>query len=155
MQQGYSGSTVQRKGNLVEKVSSDQEFIHSKERQKDLIALSRKIAVLPCIDHIASPSIYIEYVAGHEGLTKQNTPQAGKALRLLHEQRGYPHPCMTGLSWLIELANENLAQWNLSQRISFAVTGEYPHDALIHSEPVQLIEKNDGSVVFIDFEPKS
>jgi hypothetical protein len=94
----------------------------------------------------------MEYVDGQEGLTKQNAPQAGKALRLLHEQRTYPHACMTGLNWLIELANDNLAQINHNQRISIEVTSEYPSDALIHSEPVQLIEKDDGSVVFIDFE---
>jgi aminoglycoside phosphotransferase len=152
MKQGYSGSTVQRKRNLVEKLSSDQNFTESEERQKDLAALSQKIAVLPRIDHIASPYIYMEYVDGQEGLTKLNAQQAGKALRLLHEQQGYPHPCMTGLNWLIELANENLAQFNFSQQISIDVIGEHPSDALIHSEPVQLIEKNDGSIVFIDFE---
>lgn len=152
MQQGYSGSAVQQKGKLVEKVSSDQGFIDSQERQRDLIALAQQLPVLPRIDHIASPSIFMEYVEGKEGLTQQNTPRAGKALRLLHEQQGYPHPCLTGLDWLIELANENLAQMNLSQRIPFEITGEYPHDALIHSEPTQLIEKTDGTIVFIDFE---
>lgn len=152
MQQGYSGSTVRRKGKLVEKVSSDQGFIASPERQQDLVALSRRLAVLPRIHSIASPSIFMEYVAGQEGLTKQNAARAGQALRLLHEQRGYPHPCMTGLDWLIGLANENLAQMSLSRRIPSEITGEYPPDALIHSEPTQLIEKRDGSIVFIDFE---
>jgi hypothetical protein len=151
MEQGYSGSSVQRKGNLVEKVSSDLSFTGSIERQEDLTALSQKIAVLPRIDHIDSPSIYMEYVDGQEGLTIQNAQPTGIALRLLHEQRGYPHPCMTGLNWLIELANENLAQMDLSQRISFEVIHEYPNDALIHSEP-QLIEKKNGAIVFIDFE---
>lgn len=152
MQQGYSGSTVQRKGKLVEKVSSDQTFIESPERQQDLVALSRQIPVLPRIDHIAGASIYMEYIAGKEELTKQNAQRAGKALRLLHEQRGYPHPCLTGVDWLIELANENLAQMSLSQRISTELAHQYPHDALIHSEPTQFIEKQDGSIVVIDFE---
>lgn len=152
MQQGYSGSSVQRQGRLVEKVSSDQSFSESQARQADLIALSRKLAVLPMIDRIESPSIFMEFVEGHEGLTLQNAPQAGKALRLLHEQAGYSHPCMTDLHWLIELANENLALMRVSQRIPLEVADDYPRDALIHSEPVQLIEKQDGSVVFIDFE---
>lgn len=152
MKQGYSGSTVKRKGNLVKKISSDLSFTQAKERQKDLMTLSQKIGVLPRIDHIDSPAIYMEYVDGKEGLTNQNALQAGKALRLLHEQRGYPHPCMTGLNWLIELANDNLAQMNFSQRISSEIENEYPEDALIHSEPLQLIEKKDGSIVFIDFE---
>ena len=30
--------------------------------------------------------------------------------------------------------------------------GNYPNDSLIHSEPGQFIEKEDGSIVFIDFE---
>jgi hypothetical protein len=152
MQQGYSGSTVQRKGKLVEKVSSDQSFTESQERQRDLIALSQQLPILPRIDHIVSPSIFMEFVNGKEGLTKENAPQAGKALRLLHEQQGYPHPCLTGLDWLIELANENLAQMRLSQRIPFEFMDDYPNDALIHSEPTQLIEKADGMIVFIDFE---
>jgi hypothetical protein len=152
LQQGYSGSIVQRKGKLVEKVSSDQSFIDSQERQRDLVALSQQVPILPRIDHIASPSIFMEYVDGQEGLTKQNAAQAGKALRLLHEQQSYPHACMTGLNWLIELANDNLGQMSLSQRISNEITNEYPSDTLIHSEPTQLIEKKDGKVVFIDFE---
>ncbi len=152
MKQGFSGSTVQRNGILVEKVSSDQDFVNNKARQNDLIALTHKVAILPTIDHITGQSIYMEYIDGQEGLIKQNAQQAGKALRILHEQQNYPHPCMTGVSWLIELANDNLAQMNLSQRISTEVASEYPNDALIHSEPVQLIEKKDGSVVFIDFE---
>jgi len=152
VKQGFSGSIVQRNGNFVEKVTSDQDFINSKARQNDLMALTRKITVLPYIDHITGSSIYMEYVDGQEGLTKLNARQTGKALRILHEQQGYPHPCMTGVNWLIEIANDNLAHMNLSQRISSEVTSEYPNDALIHSEPVQLIEKKDGSVVFIDFE---
>lgn len=56
------------------------------------------------------------------------------------------------MDWLIELANENLAQMSLSQRISPELARQYPNDALIHSEPTQLIEKKDGTIVFIDFE---
>ena len=152
MKQGYSGSTVQQKGKLVEKVSSDRGFIKSKKRQRDLIALSQKIDVLPTIEKIEKTSIYMEFVAGKEGLTIQNAQRAGMALRLLHDQRGYPHPCFTGLAWLIELANENLALFNDTRRISPEMIEYYPNDSLIHSEPGQFIEKKDGSIVFIDFE---
>ncbi len=152
MKQGYSGSTVQRKGHLVEKISSDQTFMHSQERQADLITLSRKLAIFPRIDHIDRQAIYMDYVDGQEGLTIKNARQAGKALRLLHDQRGYQHPCMTGLVWLIQLANENLARINYAQIISGGIEAEYPNDALIHSEPVQFIEKQDNSIVLIDFE---
>lgn len=78
MQQGYSGSAVQRRGKLVEKVSSDQSFIESQERQQDLIALSQQVPVLPSIEHIASPSIFMEFVDGQEGLTLQNATRAGR-----------------------------------------------------------------------------
>jgi hypothetical protein len=152
MKQGYSGSTVQRIGNLVEKISSDQNFIHSKERQLDLIVLSQEIAVLPRIDHIDGQTIYMEYVDGGEGLTEQNALRAGKSLRLLHDQPGYHHPCMTGLNWLIQMANENLVRMDHSERISAEIEAEFPCDALIHSEPGQFIEKEDGAIVFIDFE---
>ncbi len=152
MLQGYSGSTLRRQGELVEKVSSDESFTGSAERQRDLIALSQHIPVIPRIARIAGPSIFMEYVDGQEDLTLRNAPRAGKALRLLHDQRGYPHLCMTGIAWLIELANNNLAEWNLQPRVSTELVREYPADALIHSEPTQLIEKQDGSIVLIDIE---
>jgi hypothetical protein len=152
MKQGYSGSSVQRKGNLVKKISSDQTFMQSKERQQDLTALSWNLDLLPRIDRIDRHAIYMEYVDGREGLTEHNVLRAGAALRRLHDQRGYPHECMTGVYWLIEMANENLARMGRSERIPAEIEAEYPCDALIHSEPTQLIEKNDGSIVFIDFE---
>jgi hypothetical protein len=152
MKQGYSGSTVRRIGNHVEKISNDQTFIHSKDRQNDLFALSRKIDVLPDIIRIDHQTITMDYVEGREGLTINNARKAGEALRILHNQRDYPHPCMTGLAWLIQLANDNLGQTKHSIRLSPEIITEYPTDALIHAEPVQFIEKNDGQVVFIDFE---
>ena len=150
MKQGYSGSTVQRKGNLVEKFSNDRTLMDSQGRQNDLVALSLKLAILPRIVHIDRQAIYMEYVDGQEGLTEHNARQAGKALHLLHEQRDYPHPCMNGLTWLIQMANLNLVRLDDSQIIMAEIEAEYPSDALIHSEPVQFIEKQDGSIVFID-----
>ena len=147
MQQGFSGSLVQLKGNLVEKISSDDSFTSSKERQSDLITLSHKLDILPKIDHIAGRSIFMEYVEGKEGFTVHNARQVGKGLRLLHEQRKYPHPCMTGLDWLIQMAHKNYGHKDFSD-----FKAEYPIDALIHSEPAQLIEKKDGDIIFIDIE---
>ena len=151
MKQGYSGSTVQRKGDLVEKTSSDLTFIQSNERQADLIALSRGLAILPDIIRIAGESIAMEFVEGEEGLTIDNAKRTGGALRLLHAQGGYPHACMTGVEWLFDLTNVNLAKIG-RHLLDKAMLSEYPDDALIHSEPVQFIEKKDGSIVFIDFE---
>lgn len=152
MKQGFSGSKVQLVGNLVEKISSDESFTSSKQRQKDLSALSHKLDILPKIDHITGKSIFMEYVAGREEMTTDNALRAGKALRLLHEQTDYRHLCMTGLDWLIQLANENLAQCNGRYEDFSGFKGEYPIDALIHSEPGQFIEKEDGTIVFIDIE---
>jgi hypothetical protein len=151
MKQGYSGSIVRRKGDLVQKISNDEGFISSRARQRDLIALSRRIPVLPRIEGVQGHSIYMEYVEGREELTEQNARRAGQALRLLHEQRGYQHPCQTGLQWLIHMANENLARTGSHQDFADFATG-YPMDALIHSEPVQFIEQKDGSIIFIDIE---
>src|SRR6266516_1940209 len=131
MKQGFSGSKVRLTGNLVEKISTDENFTSSKERQKDLIALSHKLDILPRIDRIVEQSIYMEYVEGHEELTGQNARQAGKALRLLHEQSDYPHPCITGLDWLIEMANENLAHQHYGSKDFSGFKAEYPIDALI------------------------
>jgi hypothetical protein len=147
MKQGFSGSIVQLNGNLVEKISTDKSFTSSKERQRDLITLSHKLGILPRIDHIAGQSIFMEFVEGKEGLTKQNAQQAGEALRLLHEQSEYPYPCMTGLDWLIQMAHENYGDKDFS-----GFKAEYPTDALIHSEPAQFIEKKDGTITFIDIE---
>ena len=152
MKQGFSGSAVQRKGNLVEKVSSDQTFMDSQVRQNDLVALSLKIAVLPHIDHVDKQAITMEFIEGREGLTEHNAQRAGQALRLLHEQRDYPHPCMNGVDWLVQMANTSLAHLTYGPRIMAEIGAEYPSDALIHSEPVQFIETQDGSIVFIDIE---
>jgi thiamine kinase-like enzyme len=152
MKQGFSGSKVQRSGNLVEKISNDDSFTSSKERQKDLVALSHRLVILPRIDRITGQSIFMEYIEGHEELTEHNARQAGNALRLLHEQSDYQHPCMTGLDWLIQTANENLTQSNYSYQDFSGFKAEYPIDALIHSEPAQFIEKEDGTIVFIDIE---
>jgi len=152
MKQGFSGSTVLLEDNIVEKISNDENFISSQERQRDLITLSQKIGILPKIERIAGHSIYMEYVEGLEELTEQNARQAGKALRLLHEQHEYPHPCMNGLDWLIQMAQESLAQINYDDKLFSGFKSEYRNDALIHSEPFQFIEKKDGTIVFIDIE---
>jgi hypothetical protein len=152
MEQGYSGSTVRREGCLVAKTTSDRGFVQSAARQRDLVVLSQRLAVLPRIDRIEGPVIYMEYIEGSEGLTLKNARRAGQALRQLHEQRDYPHPCFTGVAWLIEGANDSLARTDRDLRIAPEVAVEYPADALIQTEPAQFIEKPDGSIVFIDFE---
>jgi hypothetical protein len=91
-------------------------------------------------------------VEGHEGLTEHNAWRVGRALRCLHDVGDYRHPCMTGIQWLVDLANDTLERMNEQQRVRASVIAEYPTDALIHSEPVQMIEKQDGSIVFIDIE---
>lgn len=151
MEQGFSGSTIQRTGQLVEKVSNDEAFVQNTYRQKALLALSQELPVLPRIDRIDGPSIYMEYIDGKEGLTKHSARKAGRALRLFHSQRSYPYSCITGAAWLVDMANYNLAEANASLRIPVEVVNDYPIDALIFGEP-QWIEKKDGSVVFIDIE---
>jgi hypothetical protein len=82
-----------------------------------LAALSLKLAILPRLAHIDRQAIYMEYVDGQEGLTEHNARQAGKVLRLLHEQRDYPPPGMNGLTWLIQMANLNPVRLDDSQII--------------------------------------
>jgi hypothetical protein len=152
MQQGYSGSAVRRKGALVEKLSSDRAFAESPERQRDLMALSRRLAILPRIERIVGPAITMQYVDGIEGLTEANAERAGQALRLLHGQSGYPHPCHTGIAWLLEGASARMARSAFGPALVAEVEASYPADALIHSEPQQVIEQPDGRIVFIDIE---
>lgn len=151
MKQGYSGSQLRLQGGLVEKNTTDEEFISNSKRQKDLLLLSRSLEVLPRIDRVNSQCIFMEFIYGEESLTEHNARRVGKALQQLHGQSGYQHLCMTGLDWLIDTASQNLANRE-SPNIDLAsfLTG-YPIDALIHSEP-QFIERPDGSIVFVDVE---
>jgi hypothetical protein len=152
MQQGHSGSSLKRNGGLVEKLTTDRAFSSDVDRQQDLIILSGRLAVLPRIMRAEGSLIVMEFIEGKEGLTRQNAFRAGRSLRLLHEQRTFTHPCLTGVGWLIELANANLIRAGASLRISADWTKHFPNDALIHSEPTQLIETARGEIVFIDIE---
>jgi hypothetical protein len=151
MQQGYSGSTLRLHNGLVEKITSDEGFMADPERQVDLVSLSRELDVLPRIERIHGRSIWMEYIAGQEGLEQHNARRAGIALRRLHERRDYQHDCFTGVDWLVLLASENLMRAGLAFSGLAGFEAEYPADALIHSEP-QFIEKENGSIVFIDIE---
>jgi len=153
LNQGYSGSAVRRVGDHVEKRTSDLAFVQDVPRQQDLIALSQRVSFLPRITHIDGDLIVIEFVEGAEGLTERNAFRLGESLRLLHDQNenSYPHPCHTGVDWLIDLANDTLAQSTRSTRISPEIKRHFQDDALIHSEP-QFIDTTDGRIVFIDIE---
>ena len=114
--------------------------------------LSRRLKMLPRIIRIDGDSIVMEFVDGVEGMNARNAFRAGAALRSLHERRGFRHPCATGVGWLIETANANLDRAGASWRFSEASARRFPNDALIHTEPTQLIESDGGEIVFIDTE---
>jgi len=153
MKQGYSGSAVRRVGEHVEKRTSDIAFAEDMARQKDLMALTARLPLLPRITHVDGDLIVMEFVEGVEGPTERNVFRLGESLRLLHDQNenSYPHPCHTGVDWLIDLANDNLAQSTHATRVSPEIKKHFEDDALIHSEP-QFIETTDGRIVFIDIE---
>ena len=152
MQQGHSGSFVERVGATVRKITADGAFAQNLVRQKDLISLSRRLKILPRIIRVEGDLIEMEFIGGSEGLTAQNAFQAGASLRLLHDRRDFPHPCLTGIGWLIEMANANLIRAGASMRFSEDLARQFQNDALIHSEPTQFIESTDGEIVFIDIE---
>ena len=152
MKQGYSGAVLRRSGDLVEKASADRAFVASRARQRALIALSKRFAGIPRIHSVKGAVMAMDFVTGKEGLTLGNARLAGAALRTLHEQVGYAFECATGLSWLIDLANQNLRQDRHALRVDPEIEAMYPNDALIHSEPAQIIQRADGSIVFIDIE---
>jgi hypothetical protein len=151
MNQGYSGSALRREGNTVVKISSDADFVQSAPRQRDLMALSAGLPVLPRIHRIDPPAIYMDYVEGREGFAMDNAARAGHALWRLHAQQAYSHVCNTGMDWLLALAGPHLSHFGDRDQAGAALHAEFPLDALIHSEP-QFIEKPDGSIVFIDIE---
>ena len=152
MKQGYSGSAVRLVGDHVEKVTSDRAFSEDMDRQTALIELSRRTAVLPRIAKVDGATILMEFIGGNEGLTELNAQQVGASLRLLHDLNGFTHPCLTGVDWLVLLANTNLAKANCSTRVAPELAQHFQNDALIHSEPTGFIETNDGRIVFIDIE---
>lgn len=152
MQQGHSGSSLKRYGGLVEKLTTDYSFAKEIDRQQDLISLSRCLKILPRILRAEGSLIVMEFIEGHEGLTRNNAFQVGRSLRLLHEQHTFTHPCSNGVGWLIELANDNLTRSGASIRIPQDWAEHFPNDALIHGEPTQLIESVEGKIVFIDIE---
>lgn len=152
MRQGYSGSDVRRIGNVVTKTTTDVTFLESEQRQRDLIALSQHVACLPRIHKVDHGTLFMDYIPGKEGLTRNNSRLAGVALRTLHGQTGYLHECATGLWWLIELANQNLTASGHAKLIDPDTEVMYPADALIHSEPVQFVQRPDRAIVFVDIE---
>lgn len=151
MNQGYSGSALRREGNIVVKVSSDAAFVQDRQRQKDLIALSQSLDVLPRIHRIDPPALHMDFIEGHEGFTLHNAHRAGDALRRLHDHHPFPHLCTTGVDWLALMAEDVQVQVDIRSWMAGALEEEYPIDALILAEP-QFIERPDGSIVFIDFE---
>lgn len=151
MNQGYSGSTLRRADDIVIKISSDEAFAQDRQRQEDLIALSQALDVLPRIHRIDPPALHMDYIDGHEGFTLDNARRAGEALRRLHDQPHFPHPCTTGIDWLVDMAKGADVPMDVRRWMDGAWEEEYPADALILAEP-QFIERQDGSIVFIDFE---
>ncbi len=152
MNQGHSGSTLRREGNIVVKISSDVAFVQDHQRQNDLISLSQALDILPRIYRIDPPALRMDYVAGHEGFTRTNAFRVGETLRQLHDrQQTFPHLCTTGISWLVEMAEGVQVPDDICRWMAVALAEEYPSDALILTEP-QFIERRDGSIVFIDFE---
>jgi hypothetical protein len=137
--QGFSGSRVRKIDSWVEKESADRAFVESPRRLADLTTLSRRLACLPEIAAVRGVVIRMAFIEGEEGLTWENAFEAGRALRTLHEVEDFRHPCHTGIQWLVDLANENLARAGYEKRIAPDLSDDNPADALIHAEPVQFI----------------
>jgi hypothetical protein len=152
MKQGHSGSSVERKGHDVEKRTSYHAFAQDLKRQSALMALALRLPCLPAIHRIEGDLIVMEFVDGTEGLTAHNAHTAGSALKLLHDESDYEYRCETGVDWVLALANKNLEQAGSRWRIAESIADAFLDDALIHSEPTQVIQRHDDSVVFIDIE---
>jgi len=147
--QGYSGSALRLVDGYVEKVSSCAAFVADRDRQAALQELSRRTTLLPSIASVEGATIRMEFIRGTEGLTERNAAQVGASLRSLHELRGFPYPAITGVDWLISLANDSLAQAKSPFRVSEGLREHYPPDALILCEP-QFLQTEAGEIVFID-----
>ena len=152
MKQGYSGSQATRKRDLVVKKTSDVGFARDPDRQRTLKRLSGELEVLPTISDIKGDELIMEYIPGEEGLSTGNVESVGEALRYLHGQTGYPFPVSTGTGWLRELASQALSDRSIEPELLPDLTPDPGDNRLIHTEPVQVITKGNGTVVFIDIE---
>lgn len=151
MLQGYSGSTLRLAGGYVEKVSTCGAFVEDSGRQMALRELSQRTSLLPSIVSVEGATLRMEFIRGSEGLTERNAARVGAALRALHELRGFDYSAITGVDWLISLANDTLARAKIPLRVPAELQESYPHDALIHCEP-QFIEAESGEIIFVDLE---
>ncbi|MFB3880648.1 MAG: hypothetical protein ACE149_05260 [Armatimonadota bacterium] len=149
--QGYSGSALRLVDGRVEKVSSCAAFVEDRSRQTALQQLSNRTRLLPSIVSVEGATMRMDFIRGSEGLTEHNAAQVGAALRSLHELRGFPYPAITGVDWLISLANDSLAQAKSPFRVSEDLQEHYPPDALILCEP-QFLQTEAGQIVFIDLD---
>jgi hypothetical protein len=152
MNQGFSGSQVSRTADVVVKKTADIGFVLDSSRHAALQRLSQQQPFLPTIYDISGDELKMEYIAGEEGLSLQNARKVGIALKRLHNLKDYPFPAFTGIDWLHELAEQALAAHDREAEwlpVPLIDPGDL---ALIHTEPVQVISRSDGTVVFIDIE---
>jgi hypothetical protein len=152
MNQGFSGSQVTRTADVVVKKTSDTGFVLDSSRHRALQRLSHQQPFLPTIYDISGNELKMEYIAGEEGLSLQNARRVGMALKRLHNLKDYPFPVFTGSEWLHKLAEQALANHNRRAEWLPASPVDPGDLALIHTEPVQVITRADGTVVFIDIE---
>jgi hypothetical protein len=149
--QGFSGSQVTRNGEFLIKLTSDEYFSKSKERQNALMALTKQLSILPTIYEINESQIKMEFISGFEGITVENALQTGLNLKLLHTQTCYPFPISTGTEWLREKAIQ-AAPIKAKDTSAIDFKTFESNLVLIHGEPTQVINRPNGEVVFIDIE---
>jgi len=137
---------------VVEKRTSDVGFVLDKQRHGALVRLSQSLDFLPTIYEIKGDKLKMEFIPGEEGLTAGNARRAGNALRRLHSQLDYPFPIFTGTDWLFDLAGQALNTHQISPVVLPDLPVAMEDQVLIHGEPMQLITRPDGGVVFIDIE---
>lgn len=152
MNQGFSGSQVTRTADVVVKKTSDIGFVLDSSRHSALQRLSQQQPFLPTIYDISGDELKMEYIPGEEGLSLQNARKVGSALKRLHNLKEYPFPVFTGIEWLHELAEQALTAYDREAEWLPPPSVDPDDLALIHTEPVQIITRADGTVVFIDIE---
>ncbi len=141
-----------RETDVVVKRTSDVGFVQDSDRHGALQRLSQQLLILPTIFDISGAELTMEYIPGDEGLSTKNAHVAGLSLKCLHGQTGYPFPVLTGVRWLREKARQVLSGHDIEQEAIPDLGVESSDIALIHTEPVQVISRADGTVAFIDIE---
>jgi len=149
---GYSGSNLELEDGIVRKVSSYlRDCPDYPARQRFFQALNAAFPYMPHTQPLDGGILEMTYIPGQEGIQGIDFHTFGRIVRQLHELDIPAPPKDTGIYWLLELAQANLADDTLFPALSRLVA-KLPDDSIVHGEITQVITDPDGNLFIIDWD---